>query len=119
MKSDNPIVYSTEKGRICPKCGNAQANCTCKRLQKAPIPTVDGIIRVRREKKGRGGKEVCVIRGIPGDSDTLQKHLKELKKKLGTGGSCKNGIIEIQGNWIEAILTYFNAMGLKIKQDGG
>ena len=75
--------------------------------------------RVRREKQGRAGKEVTVIRDIPGSAETIRKYANEIKKQCGAGGSMKDGIILIQGNHVDFILEYFTAHGLKIKKDGG
>ena len=64
------LVYSTEGGRMCPQCRRPQADCVCAARAKAP-PAGDGIARVQRESKGRGGKTVTVVRGLPLDADAL------------------------------------------------
>ncbi len=79
----------------------------------------DGIIRVRREKQGRAGKEVSIIRGISGSLKDLQIHAGNIKKQCGAGGSIKDGEIIIQGDHIEFIMNYFTKLGMKIKKDGG
>lgn len=79
----------------------------------------DDVIRVRREKQGRGGKTVTVIRNLPGTPDEIKQHAAAIKKKLGSGGSAKNGIIEIQGDHVDAVIQYFKNLGIKIKKDGG
>ena len=64
------LVYSTEAGRMCPDCRQPIAQCTCKQAARA-VPAGDGIVRVQRETKGRGGKAVTVIRGVPLDADAF------------------------------------------------
>jgi len=87
------MVYSTESGRICPDCGNPVGKCRC----KAQTPPARGPVRITEERKGRRGKTVTVIAGLPMDHDTLLSLARELKEKCGAGGTVTNGIIEIQG----------------------
>ena len=61
--SDAPLVWSSEHGRICPGCGKPAVKCSCTGKQQRPAG--DGIVRVRRETKGRGGKTVTVVTGVP------------------------------------------------------
>ncbi len=85
--SDNSrTVYSTEHGRICPECGKALDRCDCCSKKGTPAAG-DGIVRLRREVKGRGGKTVIVITGLPLDEKSLSDLGKKLKKRCGTGGS--------------------------------
>jgi translation initiation factor 1 len=80
-KSLTPIVYSTDHGRICPACSRPVADCTCR--QQKPAVAGDGIVRVGLEAKGRNGKQVTVISGVPLDQAGLLDLSKELKKKCG------------------------------------
>ena len=112
-------MYSTASGRICPSCGKPKEECVCKSRKGEPSSPAGAVIRVRREKQGRAGKEVTVIRDIPGSAETIRKYANEIKKQCGAGGSMKDGIILIQGNHVDFILEYFTAHGLKIKKDGG
>jgi translation initiation factor 1 len=119
MRNSNPVVYSTESGRICPKCSRPIGLCICKSAKAdQPFPS-DGIVRVRREKQGRGGKEVTSIRGVPGTKDEIQKLAAEIKKKLGTGGTVRDGVIEIQGDRVDFVLSFLTNSGYKAKRDGG
>jgi len=118
-RNENPVVFSTESGRICPDCGFPKQTCKCKKNNTTTSVFPDGTIRVRREKQGRAGKEVSVIRGIPGSQEELQDHAGKIKKQCGTGGSMKDGEIIIQGNHVEFIMCYFSKLGMKIKKDGG
>jgi len=119
---DNGIVYSTSRGRVCPTCGRLPAACTCrKKKSRKPSTTdpADGIVRVRRETKGRRGKGVTTVTGLPGDDATLKKLAGELKKKCGTGGSVKGGIIEIQGDQRDVLVKELEARGYRVKRAGG
>ena len=114
---DNVLVYSSEKGRICPSCEKPVNECLCK--QKEYIPTGDGIVRVRREVKGRGGKTVSSISGIPLPDTKLREISTTLKKRCGTGGTVKSGTIEIQGDHIDTLVDELSKMGFKVKRSGG
>ena len=81
------IVYSTEHGRMCPACGRSVAECICR--QEAPTARGDGIIRISRETKGRKGKTVTVVTGLPLDQKALQRLAAELKRKCGAGGTIR------------------------------
>ncbi|KMY00936.1 translation initiation factor Sui1 [Pseudomonas syringae KCTC 12500] len=110
------LVFSTDAGRHCPDCGQAVAECTCK---QTAIPEGDGIARVRRESKGRGGKTVTTISGVPLAEEPLKELAKALKQRCGTGGSLKEGVIEIQGDHVELLLAELIKKGFKAKKSGG
>jgi len=117
MKSKSGgLVYSTEHGRTCPKCRQPVAACSCK--QSAP-PGGDGIVRVSRETKGRGGKCVTVIKGAPLDATALTLLGKKLKTACGTGGTTRDGVIEIQGDHCDLVVTRLKAEGFVVKRAGG
>ena len=111
------LVYSSETGRVCPKCGKPFKNCKCR--EQANNPAGDGIVRVSRETKGRKGKGVTLISGVPLDVDALRQLGKKLKAKCGSGGTVKNGGIEIQGDHRELILQELKNEGFKVKRPGG
>ncbi len=79
----------------------------------------DGIARVRRETKGRGGKTVTSVSGIELASDGLRDLAKELKQHCGTGGSVKDGVIEIQGDHRATIVSALEERGYDVKLAGG
>lgn len=112
-----PTVYSTEYGRVCPTCNHALAACICSK--KKYIATGDGIVRIGRETKGRKGKGVTKISGLSLDSTALQALGKELKKKCGSGGTVKEGIIEIQGDHRDLLLEELQKRGWRVKCCGG
>jgi translation initiation factor 1 len=111
-------VYSTESGRICPSCAKPLGACACRRKQAPPTPA-DGVIRIRREIKGRGGKTVTVANGFQLDDDGLKQLAAELKRRCGTGGSAKDGEILIQGDHRETVLAELKKKGFAVKLAGG
>lgn len=115
--SDAPLVYSSELGRICPGCGKPAKGCVCRKPSAAPAG--DGVVRVRRESKGRGGKTVMVITGLPLDPPALSALAGDLKRVCGCGGTSKDGVIEIQGDHGEKILAELARRGYKAKRAGG
>ena len=118
---ESTLVYSTETGRICPKCSRPQSTCTCKkRKPKAgPQPPSDGIIRIQRETKGRKGKTVTTISGFPQADAGLKKIASELKNRCGTGGSVKEGVIVIQGDHRDTVKDELAKEGYQVKLAGG
>ena len=119
--SNSRLVYSTETGRICPKCSRPQSQCICKMTkQKAgPQPPSDGIIRIQRETKGRKGKTVTAISGFDLDDAGLKKIASELKNRCGTGGSVKDGVIVIQGDHRDTVKDELAKQGYQVKLAGG
>ena len=115
--TNSGIVYSTEFGKMCPVCSRPILKCICR--QKKNTPTKDGIVRVGRETKGRKGKGVTLISGVPLDDVAIKDLGKELKKKCGTGGTVKDGIIEIQGDHRDLLVAELQKKGWTVKRSGG
>jgi translation initiation factor 1 len=116
-RKDLGTVYSTDQGTMCPQCGNPMDACDCK--QNDDIPVGDGIVRISRETKGRKGKGVTLIQGLPLPQDELKKLAKKLKQRCSTGGTLKNRTIEIQGDHRETLFEELSKQGYKVKQSGG
>lgn len=114
---DRPLVWSSQTGRICPTCGKGHLVCICKKVK--PSQAGDGVVRIRRETKGRGGKTVTVITGLPLQGEELKTIAGELKKRCGSGGTLKDGVIEIQGEHCDTLLAELAARGYKAKRAGG
>lgn len=107
MPKNSRLVYSTDQGRI----------------KEAPTPENapegDGIVRLHRESKGRGGKGVTLVKGLPLKADELKTLAKELKQVCGTGGTVKDGVIEIQGEQREKLKPVLEKKGFTVKISGG
>ena len=115
--SDTPLVWTSELGRVCPGCGKGAASCICKK--KGGQPAGDGIVRVRRETKGRGGKTVTVITGVPLGEAALNELAGALKRRCGSGGTAKDGAIEIQGDHCDILIAELTKRGFTVKRAGG
>ncbi len=110
------LVYSTEQGRMCPQCRNAQAACTC---SEPVAPAGDGVVRVSRETKGRKGKGVTIVTGLPLAGDELKNFARKLKARCGTGGTVKGNTIEIQGDQRDILIPVLQEQGWTVKRAGG
>ncbi|WP_426174689.1 translation initiation factor Sui1 [Massilia sp. TWR1-2-2] len=106
------LVYSTELGRACPQCRQALTACTCK---ANVAPAGDGVVRVLRQTKGRGGKSVTVVKGVALDAAALAVLGKQLRTACGSGGTVKDGVIEVQGDHCERIVAALKALGHNAK----
>jgi len=108
------LVYSTDQGRLCPDCGHAQCQCA------SDISVGDGNVRIRLETKGRKGKGVTTITGIPLAETELKKLLKELKQKTSSGGSVKGHTLELQGDQRDILMMLLANRGWpSVKKAGG
>ena len=118
MKSRNAtLVYSSDRGRICPDCGKPAERCACRKAQSRPAG--DGIVRVGRATKGRKGKGVTVVTGIPLPDTELQELAQQLKRRCGAGGTVKDGTIEIQGEHRDLLVEVLTQQGYTVKRSGG
>lgn len=114
------LVYSTEKGDLCPGCGEPVAECCCAQLEdEARLSKLDGIVRIRRETAGRKGKGVTTISGVPLPDAQLKQLTARLKKSCGTGGALKAGVIEIQGDHRDKLKQLLENEGFTVKLAGG
>lgn len=110
------LVYSTEVGRTCPTCRQAVASCVCKAVAR---PVGDGVVRVSRETKGRAGKGVTLVRGLSLDDAAMTALGKQLKTACGSGGTVKDGVIEVQGDHCDRVIAVLSARGYSVKRSGG
>lgn len=114
------LVYSTDTGRLCPDCGEAKHTGRCKATSAAQSHAKgDGIVRIRRETKGRKGKGVSIVDGLAVEPAELKRIAKLLKQKCSSGGNIKDGCIEIQGDHRETIKALLSDMGHTVKLAGG
>jgi len=111
------LVYSTDSGRMCPKCRSALASCRC---SVTPVSaSSDGVVRVSRETKGRAGKGVTLVRGLALEPSALAALGKQLKTACGSGGTVKEGVIEVQGDHCARVMEMLAAQGYVVKRAGG
>ncbi|MFC1706226.1 translation initiation factor [Planctomycetota bacterium] len=103
------LVYSTLGGRVCAVSGSAEED----------MPQGDGVVRVRAEKKGRRGKVVTTVTGVPLKKSALKTLARDLRKHCGSGGTVKNGVIEVQGDFVDALLSELRKRGFTVKRAGG
>jgi translation initiation factor 1 len=116
-QAEYTLVYSTTEGRICPGCSNPVGRCTCRR--KAASPEGDGIVRVSRSSKGRKGKGVTLVTGVPLTGDELKALALKLKQRCSAGGTIKDGTIEIQGEHRDLLVAELAELGYRVKRSGG
>lgn len=110
------LVYSTSGANTCPRCDKRLDKCRCESSATGQDKG-DGVVRISREVKGRGGKEVTVISGLP--ELQLKALSKTLKSACGTGGSCKQGNIELQGDRRQQAQRLLQDKGFTVKLAGG
>jgi translation initiation factor 1 len=115
------LVYSTETGSICKLCQKPVSECACKKKKSRPRTNIkyDGIIRIQREVKGRKGKTVTTVSAFQLADDELKNLATQLKRHCGTGGSVKDGVIIIQGDHRDTLITELKNRGFKAKIAGG
>jgi translation initiation factor 1 len=115
--TNNTLVYSTDRERRCPQCLRPLVDCVCG--DSKPASNGDGVVRLHRETKGRGGKAVTIIKGLPLAGSELKFLARELKKKCGVGGALKGANIEIQGDLREFLKGELEKLGYLVKISGG
>lgn len=114
------LVYSTDAGRMCPSCRRPVADCVCRAAAAAATAAAsgDGIARVSREKKGRGGKTVTVVRQLALEPSALADLGHHLKTQCGSGGTVAHGVLEIQGDHVERVMQALRERGFTVKRSG-
>ncbi len=117
-KNAGGLVYSTDGGRTCPRCRKTLIECGCK-AQARVIAKGDGVVRVSRETKGRGGKTVTIVRGLDLDADALAEMGRRLRSMCGAGGTTGDGMIEVQGDHCERVMAWLADQGRVVKRAGG
>ncbi len=107
-------MYETGKGRLCPKCGWPADDCHCSAPRDEPVPAKPSAV-LRLERKGRGGKTVTVVAGLPRNQAFLRELAGALKRACGTGGTVGDGAVEIQGDQREKLRAALAARGFSVK----
>jgi translation initiation factor 1 len=111
MKDDRVLVYSTDGSMPLPKAAPRKQHVQ----QPANAVPDDGVIRVFREK--RRASHITLVHGL--SANEIDATGKDLRKRCGTGGTTKNGIVEVQGDHRDAIVAYFTERGRRVKKAGG
>jgi translation initiation factor 1 len=116
LKNNARLVYSTETSGKCAVCGWPQRDCQCSSRQASSAPVPGRIVaKLRMEKKGRGGKTVTVVHGLPQNDEFLKELSQDLKKACGTGGTVVEGGVELQGDLRERVRGVLADRGYIIK----
>lgn len=115
---NNPLVFSSSQGRICPNCQKPIKACVCKKKNDT-LTGSNQAVRIFLDRKGRGGKVVTRIEGLSFTIEMLKSFTREIKQKSGTGGAVKGSAIEIQGDVRDEVITMLSQKGIKAKKAGG
>ncbi len=113
------IIYSTAGGSLCPNCRRAVRECVCPNGAPGAARLTQSAVRVGREVKGRAGKGVTTVSGLPLAPADVDALATRLKKRCGSGGTVRAGIIEIQGDHRDTIVAELVKMGWAAKKSGG
>jgi translation initiation factor 1 len=114
-RDDARIVYSSDKGRVCPKCGWPAGDCRCSRKPTGEAVPARVVAKLRIEKAGRGGKTVTVVYGLPQNADFVNELCQDLKRGCGTGGAVVDGTVQLQGDLRERIRALLSARNITVK----
>ena len=114
------LVYSTDAGRMCPDCRQPVASCVCKaQAQAQHLSKTDGVVRVSLQTKGRGGKSVTLVKGLPLDAGGLAALAKQLRNACGSGGTVNDGVVEVQGDHVATVMAALQKQSYVVKRAGG
>jgi translation initiation factor 1 len=113
------IVYRSDVGRVCPGCRRPIGQCACKDTRGRAVRPAGGVVRVARVTQGRAGKAVSVITGLPLAEDELAALARELKQRCGSGGTVREGAIEIQGEHRDTLVAELLRRGFPARRAGG
>lgn len=115
--SASRLVYSTDAGTMCPDCRQPVKACVCRKAGARAAS--DGMVRVSRQTRGRGGKTVTRVEGLPLDDAALAQLGKQLRSVCGSGGTVKDGVVEVQGDHVVTLLAALQKLGYAAKKSGG
>jgi len=121
MPGDSRLVYSTGGGRLKPPPGEKPGKTRPRNVTARQQPRVpqDGIVRIMRDSRGRGGKTATTITGLPGNETDLDVLLKVVKQHCGAGGAREGRILTIQGDQRERLREKLTGLGFRVKLAGG
>jgi translation initiation factor 1 len=115
-RDNSRTVYSTGTGSVCSGCGWPERDCKCSRRSGADEPVPARVVaKLRLEKKGRGGKSVTVVHGLPRNTAFLQQLTQDLKRTCGTGGTTIEDGVELQGDLRDRVREVLQKRGYSVK----
>lgn len=112
--ADSHLIYSTDKGSICPDCSKPIKECICREIKRNALPETSGKVKIRHETAGRRNKGVTIIYGLPLNLEQLEKLAKKLKSTFGTGGTVKDHTIELQGDQRKKVVVELRRLGYSV-----
>ena len=115
QRANERLVYSSDRGRVCPGCGWPLDDCKCSRGQADAAVPSRVVAKLRLEKKGRGGKNVTVVFDLPRNATFLKELCQELKRACGTGGAVVDDTVEIQGDLRDRVREILQRRGMVVK----
>lgn len=118
MPENSRLVYSTDGGRTQPTPHNRKVEARAKAPVARAAPN-DGIVRIQRDRRGRGGKTATTVSGLPGSAEELETLLRTLKQHCGAGGSLEGRTLAIQGDQRERLREQLESLGYRVKLAGG
>lgn len=111
------LVYSSAGDNNCADCGKSLRKCTCAD-RSSKSSAAQGSVIISKETKGRKGKGVTLIKGVAAKEAELKILAKKLKSLCGSGGTVKDGVIEIQGDHRETLKHYLDSHFQSVKTSG-
>ena len=112
------MLHGSGQTPVCAVCGQPLGSCVCD-LDKPAVANSQKTARVGRETKGRAGKGVTVVTGLTLAPAELEALATELKKRCGSGGTVREGVIEIQGEHRDTLIAELKRRGIAAKRAGG
>jgi translation initiation factor 1 len=112
--TDSQLIYSTDKGSLCPDCSKPVKECICREIKRNALPETGGKVRIRHETVGRRNKGVTIIYGLPLSQEQLEKLARKLKSTFGTGGAVEDRTIELQGDQRERVAVELRRLGYSV-----
>ena len=112
--NDSRLIYSTDKGSICPDCSRAIKECICSEIKRNALPETSGKVKIRHETAGRKNKGVTIIYGLPLSQEQLERLAGKLKSTFGTGGTTKDYTIELQGDQRKRVAVELRRLGYSV-----
>lgn len=115
MSERSRLVYSTDRGRMCPTCGWPEHDCKCSTRNATAAVPAKIVAKLRLEKQGRGGKAVTVVYDLPNNETFLKELSQDLKRACGTGGTVAENTVELQGDLRDRVRELLSKKGWTVK----